>query len=314
MRHAHLGWSDPICREVRGTGLMEKPRLMIVGAGGFVGAHLARDADRAYTVLRTATRGNRASGIPIDITSAPTVERAFEVARPDIVVLLAAISDIDRCEANPEEALAVNVRGAEHVAKACARANIRLLFASTAAVFDGGKHGYCETDLPAPLSVYGRSKAEAEAIVRGLMSHAVVVRFAQVIGFPVSPGTNSMVESLFRQWKAGKPTPLSTTEERNPLHVQSLSEAILRLLGDEKAHGTYHLGAGDSISRYALGKRLAKLGGFPEHMVEVQNGAVADRAPRGRDHFLLTEKYERRFGVQSPSCEQEIARCFHGIA
>ncbi len=59
----------------------------------------------------------------------------------------------------------------------------RLLFTSTAAVFDGSKHGYREEDEVAPLSVYGKTKAWAENAVRSLLPSAIVIRFALVLGF-----------------------------------------------------------------------------------------------------------------------------------
>lgn len=293
---------------------MEKPKALIVGADGFLGGYLAAAAEREFEIIRGGRSPNGTGTMALDIADAASVRRVFEHVRPQAVVLLAAISDIDLCQSHPKQAFAVNVRGAEVVANLCARMNARLLFTSTAAVFDGRKHGYREEDEVCPLSVYGISKAQAEKAVRALVPGAIIARFSLVLGFAKRAGTNSMVDTLYAKWKANVPVPVPTGEFRNPLHAASLSEILLRLMLDRGAHGTFHIGACDAISRFDLARHLAVRAGFPEHFVEPQASPVPDRAPRGRDHFLLTDKLQSWLRIKSPSCEQEIARCFDGPA
>src|SRR5690242_14751481 len=117
---------------------MNKRRLLVIGASGFLGSYVARAAARSHQVIRGNRVGcDRDGSIEIDVTSKRSVDLAFEQANPDAVVLLAALSDIDRCEVEPNLAREVNVQGAENVAQACARARARLLYTSSAAVFDG---------------------------------------------------------------------------------------------------------------------------------------------------------------------------------
>ena len=146
---------------------MSNLRLLIIGASGFLGQHIARKAASAFDVFEAdiATPPGE-HGLTMDITSDVSVNAGFERVAPDVAILLAAISDIDECERRPEPARAVNVRGAEHVADACAHSGARLVFTSSAAVFDGTQHGYNESDPPTPLSVYGSTKALAEEIGR----------------------------------------------------------------------------------------------------------------------------------------------------
>jgi dTDP-4-dehydrorhamnose reductase len=288
---------------------MAKPKAFIIGAGGFLGDYLAQAATDQFHVIRGERSATGPDGVDIDITDPASVERAFAAVNPAVVVLVAAMSDIDRCEAEPDQAFAVNVCGAETVARICAKSKAGLLFTSTAAVFDGRKHGYDEEDEICPLSVYGTTKAQAEVAVRAFVPKALIIRFALAIGFARRAGTNSMLDSLSAKWKAGNAVALSTSEFRNPIHASSLSQIIVRLLADQ-ASGIYHAGAFDSISRYELGRRLASRGGFSDQMVQPQTNSVPGRAPRGKDHFLLTEKLRKCCGIESPTCEQEIARCF----
>jgi dTDP-4-dehydrorhamnose reductase len=294
---------------------MDKARLLLIGASGFLGAHAARKFAESYEVFtgnRVAARDS--SSVQIDITDASSVDAAFRRVKPDAVLLLAALSDIDRCEAEPELAFAANVRGPENVANACARSNTRLLFTSSAAVFDGSKHGYAEDDTPTPLSVYGKTKARAEAAVLALLPSAIILRIALVIGFAGKKGTNAMLENLSARWACGSPVATPTFEYRNPIDAAALSGFMLELLKREDAHGIFHAGATESISRYDLNLKLAERMGYPSELVLAQTEPAPGRAPRGANHFLLTDKIRLICNIPIPSCDEVIARCFDEVA
>ena len=273
--------------------------------------HAVQAAADTFEVIRGDRRGTGQPGsVQVDIADASSVGRAFRQAQPDFVLLLAAMSDIDRCEVLPEEAFATNARGAENVANACARANARLLFTSSAAVFDGSKHGYREEDAIGPLSVYGKTKAWAEKAVMALTPSALIIRFALVLGFARKSGTNAMLDSVLGKWKAGEPVLFPTREMRNPIDAASLSKMMIAMLAHHHDRGLYHVGASDSISRYELGKRLAVRAGVSPDLVRPQGDPIPGRAPRGEDHFLLTEKIRQVYNLEVGSCDQVIERCF----
>jgi dTDP-4-dehydrorhamnose reductase len=285
--------------------------MLIIGARGFLGPHLAGMAAGSYQV----TLGSRVAlvgrgQIPVDITDRQSVRTAFEQVHPDVVVLLAALSDIDQCENNRERALATNVYGAEHVARAAAQVHARLLYTSSAAVFDGRKHGYTEQDPPTPLSFYGETKTRAEASVRALVPSVIILRFGLVVGFAKRPGTNAMLDSLVQRWRQGIATPLPDFEFRNPIDAATLSSFMLDLLDQDDVSGIFHLGATESISRFELGLRLAVRSGHAASLVCPQTEPVPGRAPRGADHFLLTNKIKAICKNAIPTCSEVIERCF----
>jgi dTDP-4-dehydrorhamnose reductase len=246
----------------------------------------------------------------MDIIDADDVNRVFAAVQPAAAMLLAAMADIDLCEAEPEQAFAVNVRGAENVAKACAKQGARLLFASTAAVFDGRKKGYSEDDQVSPLSVYGMTKVRAEEVVQKILPSATIVRVSLVLGFAMRPSANSLVNTLIKSWRAGKAVQAPTFEHRNPLHADSLSRVMIALIENSAVGGIYHAGASDCLSRYELAKRLANRAGFPPQLVHPQHSPKPGRAPRGAHHFLLTEKLQQLRVTCAQSCDEAIERCF----
>lgn len=288
-------------------------RLLIVGARGFVGTYAMRSAGASNRFR--VTRGERnstgePSAVQMDISDEASVNHAFQETRPDSVLLLAAMADIDACEAQPEAAFAINARGAEYVANTCARTGARLLFVSTGAVFDGTKHGYREEDETTPLSVYGKTKAWAETAVRGLLPRSVIIRVGLVIGFAGRRGTNAMLDQLAEKWRNGQSVNFPTYEERNPIDAPSLGEMLIDAIGDPTMSGTYHVGASDSVSRYELGLRLASRLDISPDLVRPQETPIPGRAPRGKDHFLLTDKIRKARNLEFGSSDQVVQRCF----
>src|ERR1700730_4896057 len=294
---------------------MDKARLLLIGASGFLGAYAARRFPESFDIFtgsRAAVVDSRS--VQIDITDVSSVDATFQRVKPDAVLLLAALSDIDRCEAEPDLAFATNVRGPENVAHACARSNARLLFTSSAAVFDGSKHGYTEDDAPTPLSVYGETKARAEAAVLAILPSTIILRIALAIGFAGKKGTNAMLENLSARWACGSPVATPTFEYRNPIDAAALSSFMLELMKHQDAHGIFHAGAKESISRYGLNLKLAERMGYPSELVLAETHPAPGRAPRGLDHFLLTDKIRVVCNTPIPSCDEVIARCFDEVA
>jgi len=291
----------------------DKPHLLIIGANGFVGQHLARKAAPFFDVYK-ADLGSAPGHtvMPVDITSPASVDAGFRQAIPDAVVLLAALSDIDQCESRPDIAEAVNVQGTAHVAAACVRAGAKLLFTSSAAVFDGTRHGYTEEDRPTPVSVYGRTKAQAEELIASKLPSALILRLALVVGFAEGRGTNAMLNKFDEKLRAGQSVSFPDYEYRNPIDAAALSDFMLELLREPPAHGLFHLGATESISRFDLGLRLAEKLGLDPRLVQRQTAPLPGRAPRGLDHFLLTDKIRQLCQTPVPSCNQVIERAIHG--
>ncbi len=279
------------------------PRLWVIGASGFVGQHLVAAAAGAFTVLTAR----------IELTDATAFDRAFATLRPDCVVLLAAMSDIDRCEREPALAWSINVVGAQRVAEACARLNTRLVFVSTGAVFDGTRHGYRESDPPTPIGHYGRTKAEAEKWVQHHLPSAAIVRSSLVLGRARQPGTNSLLDKWVAAFAAGRTVAVPAEEYRNPIDVQTLSEGLITLAARGDAGGLFHLGARESRSRYELAGQVARALGYPPARVVPQTDPGPGRAPRGRDHWLLCADRPGLWPPPLPTCDQVIERALYGV-
>ena len=284
--------------------------LLIIGGNGFVGQHLAAIARTSWTVYIAdqLPAGSSDDCYRLDITEAEAIRNLCEKIRPSAVVNLAAISDIDRCEREQGQARAVNVLGASNVASACATQHVRLVFLSSAAVFDGLKHGYREDDPPHPLSVYGQTKVEAEKAIKAILPAANIVRPALVLGFSRVRGTNALFNKWADSWSQGKPVTVPIEEYRNPVDAETLARIILCLAEHPSANGVFHAGSLDSASRFEIAQKVAKALGYPPSLIIPQKQYSPDRAPRGRDHFLLTDRIRETCHVTLGTIDEVVRR------
>jgi len=276
-------------------------KVLVIGASGFLGGSILRSGDPRFEFIGPARS-------VCDITDAASVRETFDAARPKIVVLCAALADIDRCEKHPGVAHAINVEGAKTVASECARTGARLLFTSSGAVFDGTAEAYHESDPTHPLSVYGKTKAAAEEAVRELVPEAAIVRLSLVLGFSPHGGTNALLDKLHSALQQGSAVRAPADEYRNAIDAGTLTQWMLDLAPE--ATGIFHLGSSDAISRYQMVRKLAVSMGYSADLV-LPADSSPHRAPRGRRHMLVPEKIRQYSRVPVPTSLQTIERCIH---
>jgi dTDP-4-dehydrorhamnose reductase len=287
------------------------PRLLIAGAGGFLGGYLNALGSVRFECLPA---GRSAAAIRLDITDAASVRSVFRQTRPDVVALVAALSDIDDCERRPAIARVTNVVGAANVARECARVGTRLVFASSGAVFDGKAAEYTEDSSPNPLSVYGKTKAEAEHEVAAECPGAVVARLSLVLGIGLSAGANSWLDRVRAKFEAAQPVIVARDEYRNAIDVKTAAQWMLDLAAAPNARGVFHLGSADAMSRIEIARHVALAWGYPEELVTTSNGVTPNRAPRGRRHMLLPARIVEFSKIPVPTCLQSVERCAHALA
>jgi dTDP-4-dehydrorhamnose reductase len=150
--------------------------IVITGAGGMLGrafAEAAADHPQARIIALARTE--------LDVTDRRGVMGLAETS-PDVVIHCAADVNADRCEANPDACRAVQVGGTRNVIDLCRRTGAVLMYPQSFLIFDGSSLPITEATPPAPLSVYGRCKLEAETAIRDELPRHLVVRMAGFFG------------------------------------------------------------------------------------------------------------------------------------
>ena len=230
----------------------------------------------------------------LDVTTARAIADAVEKA--DVIVHLAAWTDVDGCESDPELARTVNVGGTRAVVTAAADRGARVIYLSTDYVFDGrSDHPYREEDAPDPISVYGRTKLEGEEIVAAHPG-SLIVRASWVFG----DGRN-FVAAILDAAQAGRMLRVVDDQRGIPTPAPALADAIAFAI-DREVEGIIHVaGDGPIVSWAELAKVALETAGERAEVAPVSTTdyvAGADKvvAPRPSFSALDTGK-ARSLGV-----------------
>ncbi len=224
-------------------------KILVSGCRGQLGRDLVRMLEHSYQV----------SGIDIedvDIQDSRGLEKCVLQAAPDAVIHTAAYTDVDGCESNPELAMAVNCAGAENVARACRAAGAKMLFYSTDYVFDGlSATPYTEEDIPAPQTIYGKSKWEGERAVSRTVENSAILRIAWVYGYHGKNFVKTMMkigrQYLFAREKGENPPPLRVVDDQfgNPTWTEDVVRQTQIVLENDLT-GVYHASSEGTASWY----------------------------------------------------------------
>jgi dTDP-4-dehydrorhamnose reductase len=289
-------------------------KILIFGGGGFVGGNLVVMAQqRGWQVAATARDPN--DSVPgamfytCDVMHTSEVEAVLQQTRPDAVVNLVALADIDRAQRERALAWQVNALAAEQIAGICARTGLRHIFFSSDAVFDGYAAGYREEDPPNPLNYYGETKAAAEKMVLAAHDQAIVLRVSIILGFPLRKG-NAFMAGLKQKLALGQQINTTSEEVRTPIDVITLCEAVLEL-AESDFTGILHLGSTDAIDRVALARGLAGLMGYPPEVVCPAAPSTGDgRARRHKNGILYVDKAQKVLSTPMRTIGETIVRSF----
>jgi len=225
-----------------------------------------------------------------------------------VVYHLAAIASPDACAEDPPAARHINVQGAKIVAQAAAKAGARVVFASTDQVFDGARGRYTEADPAAPLGVYGKSKSDAEAVVREAAGpDALIVRLALTYGWGRGGARGrNFSEQWLRTLLMGGRIRGFTDQWRTPIYAADACEA-LRLAYEKGWRGILNVGGPERATRHDFAVRLATEFRFPAEAVQAASlNDVVFRDPRPPDASLDISRL-RALGFEPRGLDRGLA-------
>lgn len=241
----------------------EKPVALVIGTGQ-LGQELAR-APSSRLRVKVAGRDS------IDVTDAAATRDVIRHIRPGVVLNAAAYTAVDKAEAEPAAAFAVNRDGPAALAAVCAELSIPLIHVSTDYVFDGDGGPYTEKSEVGPRSVYGDSKLQGETEIRSRLDRHIILRTAWLF----SAFGNNFVKTMLRLSATKNEIQVVDDQFGCPTPAAALAQAMIKLAetaagGASPAWGTYHF-AGRPATTW---RRFAEL-----TFAQAAEIGLIDRAP-----------------------------------
>jgi dTDP-4-dehydrorhamnose reductase len=250
---------------------------LVLGARGTLGVALCQEMERL---------GRSVAGVghaECDIRDAAAVGALVDRVNPSVVFNAAAYTDVDRAEAEPELAQAVNADGAAVVARAAAAVGAAVVHYSTDFVFDGElERPYDERDPPSPQGAYARSKVAGDAAVAAAAPRHFIVR----VGCLYGRGGRNFPSTIVRRLRAGEIVRADGERIGTPTWVKEVARASAALV-ETDFYGLYHCTSQGETSWANYARHAAELLGLPEGRVEgVPSSALRLKAPRPRRAVL----------------------------
>jgi len=276
-------------------------KVVVIGGSGLLGSKLVEmlarsgnDVIATYNSTKPVTYLRNVKWVRLNLLERVKVEDLILKARPDVVVHLAAYTDVDGCETHKEHAWRVNVEGVKSVVRASRVVKAYLLYVSTDYVFDGEKGMYVEDDVPNPINYYGLTKLVAENVVSSSDILYTIIRTSAIYG--VGPGKRNFAVYVVESLSQGREVRALIDQYVSPTYNTFLARAICEII-EARPMGVLHV-AGPRMSRYEFALRLARIFALDENLVKpVRMNEMKWIAKRPRDSSLDTTRLRSVLGI-----------------
>lgn len=275
---------------------------LVTGAGGQLGSVLLRELasrdERAVGLTSpTGPRPFEGRTVAADVTDREHVAEIVREARPSIVIHAAAMTAVDACYRNADAARRTNVEATQALLESAQACGARFVFISTDLVFEGAHPPYREEDPPVPLSVYGRTKVEAEKRVLD-DDKGLVIRPPLMYGLPAAKRKTTFTQQLIALC-TGQALRLFEDEFRTPMSLVDCARACIEAARSPH-RGILHVAGPERLSRLEIGRIAARsLGCDGANIVPIRQSDVSFPEPRPADVSLDGRKFEALFGHPS---------------
>ena len=252
-------------------------RVLITGATGLLGSDCAEVFGRRHEVVGWSRRKAPCSSAleQVDVTDPEAVLKGVSRFQPELILHCAAVSDVDRCEMEPEIARRFNRDAVANVARGAQEVQAYLIAISTDYVFDGRlDRPYREEDETGPLNTYGKAKLEGEKMALSFSPRSLVVRVSGLFGSARSNLVTQMVENF----KASRLVPAVADQRYSPSYTVDVAQALARLVDHlDKLGGLLHVANSQGASREEVAQRIAQTQGFSARLIAPTTWAALQR-------------------------------------
>ncbi len=277
--------------------IIESTKVYIAGCGGMLGRAVYEVFSSKCIVKATDIDLNINWLEYADVRDYNDINKSIAAFSPDIIINLAALTDLEHCEKNQEDSWLTNALGAENIAIIAKRLNIPMVYISTAGIFDGEQDVYNDFDAPNPLGIYAKSKYYGEVFVKTHLEKFFIFRAGWMMGGGPSKD-KKFVNKIYKQIKSGSQE-LFVVEDKlgTPTYTKSFAQGIFNLV-ETDLYGLYNQVCGGDCSRYDAAVEFVNLLGLTEQVkvTKVSSEYFKNEyfAPRPASEKLVNMKLDAR--------------------
>lgn len=226
----------------------------------------------------------------VNVRDKNALKQSIMSAMPNLIINLAAMTNVDLCETERQMAWDLNVTLVENLSRISRVLDAKMVQISTDYVFDGTKGPYTESAVPNPINYYGKSKLAGENICVSGNTNSLIIRTNVIYGPPRE--RPDFVRWVLDALDAGTPIRVVDDQIGNPTYVDDLAEVIMRL-GMSRRTGIYHVGGSDFLSRYDFALKIAEFFKLDPGVIrKVSTSDLAQTAKRPLKLGLISLKAE----------------------
>lgn len=273
-------------------------KILVTGAAGQLGYDVCQRAAEQHI---TAVGIDRKE---LNLTDEQAVKQYFiEHSDFDAIVHCAAYTAVDQAEGDIVGATDINVNATKYLVEAANRGNMKFIYISTDYVYDGeGQEPFTETSIPAPVSVYGRTKLEGEQMAQ-MCDKAFVVRISWVFGI----NGNNFIKTMLTLAKTKKELSIVDDQVGSPTYTKDLATLLVNMIQTD-AYGIYQASNEGYCSWYEFAKEIFHQADIHIDVHPVSSDAFPTIAQRPKNSRMDKHKLEQNGFSRLPAWEDAVRR------
>ena len=291
---------------------MEIKKILVTGSAGLIGTQIVKDLlDNHKQVYSCYNKTKPELGIitHLDLTKKDDIVNTMNRIKPDVVIHLGAMTDVELCETETELAKKINTDATEILALESEKYNTFFVYMSTDYVFDGKVGMKKENDKTNPINFYGKSKLDGERVFKKITTPNVIVRTSTPFGihskkirFPIWVKKNLELE---------KEISVVVDQYTSPSYVPNISKMIIEII-ERKITGIIHLAGATKISRYDFAVQISKIINVNKQFLKLTKMNQMDwKAQRPADSSLSVSKANKILKNKPEKIEDSLKLLFN---
>ena len=286
-------------------------KIFISGGSGLLGQYLNMSLSRNHKIMssyKTSPRNcSDYNSVQIDINDYEKTGEIIKRFSPEIIIHAAAVSTPAKAlELPSKDVYRTNVNATKNIAELCVKSGIKLLYISTDLVYAGYRGSMLKENAKIiPVSIYAETKLMGEVKIKETTDNHIILRTALLYGFGLN-GIESHFHFMYDKLKKGEKVRLFNDQYRTPLSLPEAARIIDELCEKDIKGETINLGGVERISRLELGKKLCRISGFEDKLLESISMNDLPDYPQVADVSLNTEKL-CSYGIRPKTVDESLS-------